>query len=41
MTKFNSFTDENFYQYLHSQSVGTYITDGLTNGNSPSENFYW
>lgn len=23
--RFNSFTDENFYLYLHSQSVGTYI----------------
>ena len=37
ITGFNSFTEINFYQYLHSQSIGTYITDGFMDGNSPWE----
>jgi hypothetical protein len=35
--KFNSFNNENFYHYLYSQFVNTYITDGFMNGNSPSK----
>jgi hypothetical protein len=36
-TKFNSFTNRNFHQYLHSRSVSKYFTDGLTNENNPLE----
>ena len=35
--RFNSFTNENLCRYLHSQSVGTYIIDGLINRNSSLE----
>jgi len=35
--KFNSFTDETFYRYLHSQSIGKYFTNRLTDENNPLE----
>jgi len=31
MTRFNSFINKNFYQYLNSHFIGMYFTDELTN----------
>jgi hypothetical protein len=36
-TRFNSFIDIIFFWYLYSQSVSKYVTNELTNENSPSE----
>ena len=36
-TRFTSFTNENLCRYLHQQFIGMYVTDGLTDKNSPSK----